>query len=220
MKHIDPIRVALLAALLVLAAGSAAGQVLLAEDFDDGVADGFTPLSGDWEVVSGEYVGSVEGYEVFGFSAAGGPEWMDYRIELDLRVLGSINHVLRFRFTEPGEGYELNVRASPHNDVFLYKWSGGVHVLLASADIGYTEPGFEHHFQIELLGNRIVVFFDREAVFDLVDAYDPILAGGIQLGSFSGGAVQWQNAHYDNVLVEAFVIPAAGLSWSSLRRLY
>ncbi|MFH1724625.1 MAG: hypothetical protein ABII00_08385, partial [Elusimicrobiota bacterium] len=30
---------------------------LLAEDFDDGVADGWIPLSGEWSLAGGEYVG-------------------------------------------------------------------------------------------------------------------------------------------------------------------
>lgn len=209
-----------LAAALLFGAASTSGQILLVEDFDDGVADGFTPLSGAWEVVGGEYLAHIEGPGVYGRCAAGEESWQNYQFECDLKIFGSINHVLRFRVSSSGSGYELNIRAEPYFDAYLYKWIDGNRYEIAWLPFHHNESEVWHRFEIQALVDHLVVRMDEELLFDLVDTNEAILNGGIELIVFSGGVIQWQDAYYDNVLVTALTTAVADGAWSGVKALY
>jgi hypothetical protein len=74
------------AVLCCLIWGHAQGQTIFFEDFEDGIADGFTQLSGNWQVVNGEYYCRTEGPSVLAATAAGTSDWEDYVFECDVRV--------------------------------------------------------------------------------------------------------------------------------------
>ena len=82
------LRLLSLGMLTLLVAGSASATTLLQEDFNDGVADGFTPLSGDWYVEGGSYHCLVEGTNLAYSTFAGDSSWTDYDFRGRVRVDG------------------------------------------------------------------------------------------------------------------------------------
>jgi len=216
MKHIWGI-VPLL--LLLLSALPALGQTLFWEDFEDGVADGFTVLAGGWEVVDGTYHVRNDGFEVYLASIAGSAEWSDYHFECDLRAVGSINQHVRFRMQDANNYYEVNVRANPYNDAKLQKVVNGSRSILATTSFPNANDEW-HHFSIDVTGPDVLFKCDSTVLFNYFDANSPFLNGYIALASYSGGVVQWQDMYFDNVLIQVFAVPTSTATWSDVKTLY
>ena len=213
----------LLLVLLVVAttATTAIAQTMLYEDFEDGLADAFSPTDGFWSVVDGKYVCDAQGYEYYSRSYAGDCSWYDYTLEFDIRVdaAGSINHMVFVRTESQGNHYEINVRGAPWNDIYLIKWAyGAQYEYLASAPIP-NDAGEWHHYRIVLYGPYIQVEFDQTELFLYEDTADPYLCGGFALVGYSGSR-GWQHAEYDNVSVSAQAVRTADSSWSRIKTLY
>ena len=161
------------------------------------MADGFTVLGGEWEVVNGTYHAHTQGFEFWGISLAGSAEWGDYHFECDLYTEGSVNQVVWFRMFSPLHYYELVVRADPWNDAFLNKMINGNKVLLAYDPYYPNSPETWHHIPINVIANEIMARFDEDLLFDINDFSSPYLQGHIALASYSGGVIQWQDVFFD-----------------------
>jgi hypothetical protein len=188
----------------------AAPAFLLAEDFEDGVADDFTPLSGSWQVVDGVYNGYVQGYDVSVVSAAGESWWSDYRLEADIKVSGSLNHVVAFRLQDASNYYFFNVRPAPWSDAHLHRVENGIRHDLATVSYS-SQVDLWHHVMIEVGGPLIRCSFDGDQLFEYWDDDSPNLNGKIGLVAHAGGNIQYQNAYFDNVVV-APIVPALSTS--------
>ena len=210
----------LISAILLTIPGGALGGIIFSENFDDGVADGFTVLGGEWEVVNGTYHAHTQGFEFWGISLAGSAEWGDYHFECDLYAEGSVNQVVWFRVFSPLHYYELVVRADPWNDAFLNKMINGNKVVLAYDPYYPNSPETWHHIQIDVVANEIMARFDEDLLFDIYDFSSPYLQGHIALASYSGGVIQWQDVFFDNVVVEVFVISNERQTWGQVKNLY
>jgi hypothetical protein len=220
-----------LVALLCLAtAGGARAQALLQENFDDGVANGFTVTSGAWKVLdtigpssarSGVYHSRVDGFEVSAVSVAGASDWTDYQFDLDLLVLGSISQVVRFRIQDDSNFLQLEVRADPYDDVFLERIEDGQHVVLAHVTGFVNQIGVWHHVTVSVTGNFIVARYDGQIVASAFDASTTRFASGpIGVVAYSGIA-QWQDAYVDNVVVTSLQpVAVEPLSWGKLKAMY
>ncbi len=210
-----------LAMFVVLATGSlpARGQDLLWEDFEDGVADGFTVQSGAWEVVDGAYHVHSQGFEVFLVSVAGAAEWTDYHVECDLKALGSVNQSVRFRVQDPLNWYVVNVRGAPYNDALLAKMVNGVKTVIAAQPFPNVN-GVWHHFTIDVTRPNVRFMCDATPLLDFTDTDSPFLEGGIALESLSGGVIQWQDMYFDNVLVRVQVVPVERATWGDVKSGY
>jgi hypothetical protein len=130
--------------------------------------------------------------------AAGDAAWQDYVFQVDVRSLGSVNHIVRFRMTDKDNYYQLNFRAAPWNDVYVFKFVAGVRYLVAVTS--HPIPaGVTHAVKIGVTGSSIHVYFDGNEALSTHDTTHP--SGHIALETYSGGVVQFQDIYYDNVFV-------------------
>lgn len=203
--------------LFLISIGANAG-VLFEEDFEDGNADGFTEILGYWTIAGGTYLCHTQGFEAYGMSLCGDSSWGDYHFECDLKVKGGINQIIRFRYQDWGNFYELTVRGDPYNDCYLYYVVNGTKIEMESRPLN-NQPNTWHHIAIMLLGPEIVVVFDGVEIFQRSDLIH-YLDGGIALTGCSGGVIQWQDASFDNVWVSDFVVGTENNTWGGVKLLF
>lgn len=213
----------LIASLVLLAALPAWSQPLLFEDFEDGVADGFTPATGFWECVGGEYYCHVEGFERPGLALFGESTWTDYTVEWDQIIdAGCGDHKLQFRMQSLYDCYLFGVRAYPYAEYWLYRMNGGPLALtpIANGPIPCS-IGVWHHFVLEVYGNTIAASMDGIVLF-AVTHHDPGLEQGyLALSAWSGGLLDLQDTRFDNVLVMLTEpVEVETTTWGSLKALY
>jgi hypothetical protein len=196
-----------------------AAELLLSEDFEDGVADAFTADSGDWLVEAGVYVCHKEGAATWGLSFAGGLGWVDYSFTGRMMSKGGVNHVLRVR-SQGDNGYEITVRSDSYHDAYLYKWRDGVRTLIDLSWVPEFPTGSWQGFEFILVGNHLSFVWAGFQVFNWTDPADPYLSGGIALASVPGGVTGWQDAHFDDIIVESLTTPASPTHWSRIKAIY
>ena len=159
----------------------AQGQVLLDEDFQDGVADDFHPDSDIWSITkSGRYTVELDGFEVASWNRAGNSGWTDYVFDLDMRSKVSVNHAVAVRMQDSGDCYVVNLRSRPYHDAVLSKYVSGEyhHLVFQPAKVN----GEWQHFSVEVLGATISVYMDGTMLFSHTDQTDPFLTGGSPVG--------------------------------------
>lgn len=220
MHTLHRLALCLLMGTFLVGTGASAGQILLDEDFNDGIADGFTFAPPVWGVEAGELRCSLEGVAVWGHAFYEAALWTDYIYEVDLKVEGSINHVIRFRIQDPDNCYEVNVRGGSYDDAFLQKYVGGVMTQLAEVADVFIEAGVWHHFRVMVHGATVTAFVDNQFLFEHTDDTNPFVSGGVGVSCFTGGIVGYQDVYADNMLVVAPVVSVERSSWSSVKSLY
>jgi hypothetical protein len=153
-------------------------EALVVENFEDGVANGFTAELGDWSVVQGSYEGIApngdyndsvslidlaESSVVIEFDAkalAGDGAWFPY--------FGAI-----LRFVDAANTLRLDVhhRADGGARLRLIGWDGGGdHVLHGQVDLPQSLATGWHHYRIEDTGCETAVFVDKTLVLEAVYA--------------------------------------------------
>jgi len=202
--------------LLMLAVCSFAFDYI--EDFDDGVADGFIESGAAWWISDGVYSTHVEGYAFFSLATLGDMSWQDYRIECDVMVKGSVNHVVHVRGDQLHNTYSLNLRSAPFNDIIIARRYNDNVVVHASSPYACENETW-HHLRITVLGGFIEVVVDNAASVSFHDP-SPIPAGPFALIGFSGGAHEYQDAQFDNVSIDFLSIENEDLSVRNLKQYY
>ncbi|MFH1845005.1 MAG: hypothetical protein ABIF77_17590 [bacterium] len=207
---------------ITLLGSPASGQIIYVEDFEDGVADGFDFVSGDWSVTpEGTLLGQVYGVAEFGLSRVGDEEWSVYFFSGDIKVDGSLNHVINFRIASPDDYYQLNVRADPFNDAYLYRFNDGVRTELHYTLFLPTQVNEWHHFFIDVANKRIMILWDNMKVCEIIDDdEDAIINGRVGPCCFGGGNIPWQHAEYDNLKAEIFVVETDHSTWGEIKHMY
>ncbi len=192
------------------------------ETFDDGAADGFEVISGEWAIIDGQYVCHNSEAGQRHVATAGESTWSDYRCEGDILVAGAPEHEVLFRYQSPDDWYLLSVLPSPDDRAVLYKSVAGVALVLAQVELPPRAPGIWRHLAVEVQGPAIRVYDDGALVLCHEDAEQPLLTGKVGLSAYANPAVGWQNVYVDNVSIQNLdvetrvpddVTPAAGL-WS------
>ena len=207
-------------AILTFSSSALAEYVLFQEDFSDGVADGFVSDCSIWEVSpEGTYHIENTGYEVFCWSFAGETWWDDYGYSLSIKSEGSINQMCAFRAQDNGDCYLINVRATPWNDVWLYKVIDGIINPIFSTELSNT-GGVWHDFNVTAIGPTINFAFDGQDIFTYSDSVDPFMYGKIGVVSYTGGVIQQQTLDIDDILVDYLIVPTARTTWSKLKAFY
>jgi hypothetical protein len=184
--------------------GSPSIALPYAENFDDGQADQFEVHSGPWVVVDGAYFCSNAEPGVKYTSTVGAADWADYSFDVDIKTTGALIEEILVRYTSPGDFYLFTVRPDPYNDAFLHKWTAGVETMVLQVDAPVHQNETFHHMRVEAVGSRITAYFDGTELFSYVDENEPHLAGKVGVVSFANTAVGYQEAWFDNVLVEEF----------------
>jgi hypothetical protein len=169
-------------------------QILLQEDFDDGIAQGFGNEIGDWKVIDGKYTARRG---IFRFSTICDLDWTDYSLEADFIKAKDGGFLIRARNDD--NGIILVVRPS-HNDIYWAEvcwtegktrgWGAARHEVRA---LGY-KSGQDLHVKVEVIGNEFKAYVNGEikTVFKSAEFPEPKVA--LYLYHQSG-------QYWDNVVV-------------------
>jgi hypothetical protein len=114
---------------------------MLAEDFDDGNATGWSPVSGTWAVVPGPQGGDLNySCTVPGMSLVGLAKWTDYVISAELESLTGEAGIV-FHAQDASNFYFLSVNKSTPGWVRIWKYaSGTTRSVLDEVQVTVTEP--------------------------------------------------------------------------------
>jgi hypothetical protein len=173
------------------------------EDFNDGVAEDFEVVSGNWEVINGQYHCYNSQAGVKHITTVGEATWSDYRFACDIQVTGAPEQEFLFRYQSPGDWYLFGVLPSPYNTAVLWKSVGGLQYLLAQVNNVVNAPNQLRHLAVEVQGATISAYFDGQLLLTYEDTDQPFLTGKVGLDAFADSSVGWQHAYFDNVSVEA-----------------
>jgi hypothetical protein len=174
---------------------------LFQDDFNDGNADGWQVLTGNWSVINQEYVCQLQGFNLRCTSEAGESIWADYVVEAKIKIIDGIDAGIDVRRSTSSR-YSINLRRSgavDSPDVRLWKTYEGQDTLLS--DVSFSlQANTPYSVRIQLSGANIQVSIDGEKVIDFTDVSSPIVSGKIALVGWTGG---WgaSEVHFDDVVV-------------------
>lgn len=186
-------------------------SVLFEDDFNDGKADGWSPMGGDWKVVkdeSGNYVYQAQGIEFWAYNSPTIPasDWQNYTVEARFRIIqiadrnseqasdGSIS--IRGIYNEQSECYErYETYFDVVSDRVMLARIGGSSDGCPYKEIAYRNYDLElnqwYTVRIEALGSSISVDIDGFDLFDINDT--TFTSGKLELLSAVNGIVQFDD---------------------------
>ena len=153
-------------------------ELLLQEDFEDGIAQGFGNEMGDWKVIDGKYT-ATRG--VFRFSTICDLDWTDYSLEADFIKAKDGGFLVRAKNDD--NGIILVVRPSC-NDIYWAEvcwtegktrgWGAVRHEVRA---LGY-KPGQDLHVKVEVIDDEFKAYVNGEikTVFKSAEFPEPKVA--------------------------------------------
>ncbi len=168
-------------------------EILLQEDFDDGIAQGFGNEMGDWKVIDGKYTARRG---IFRFSTICDLDGTDYSLEADFIKAKDGGFLIRAQNDD--NGIVLVVRPS-HNDIYWTEvcWTEGKTrgwgARYEVKTLGYN-PGQDLHVRVEVRGDEFKAYVNGEikTVFKSAEFSEPKVA--LYLYHQSG-------QYWDNVVV-------------------
>lgn len=211
----------LLALAVVVCLPLAAFAQLFSEDFDDGIADGFTPVGPGWLVADGVYQCETSGFEIYSSSIFGDPTWADYSVSFAIRSTDSVNHLLRFRVVDFEDYYVVNLRSAPWNDVQLARVMNTQHTVIGVAPVPLAN-GTWHQVTVVAAGFHFDVLLDGVPILSVADPEAParLMFGQCAVVSYSGGVVEHQLVEYDDIVVEELPVAVDQMTLSSVKNLF
>lgn len=174
----------------------APGSVLFDEDFEDGRAQDFTYMSGNWNVLLDETGNQVLDGDnrfkpqdplSFGFGAA---EWTDYALDYDIKLRNPTADVrMIFRNSDQGSYVHRLSLYYSHMAVFV-SFPGDNWSLLKSRTYSFNR-GVWYHVRLEVQGETIRAFINEKLEIETTDSQ--IHAGGLDFGVMAPTRVQLDN---------------------------
>jgi hypothetical protein len=172
--------------------------VLFEENFEDGRAQEFNYISGDWKIVeenTGNKVYEIDNTSVSGFSSGlkfGSSSWQNYEIQYRVKMLNLIGNavpefLLSFRYNNSSTGYVQNLQPSSEVidlvPVISGQWQeGGV-----SRHYKYS-PNIWYNIRIIAQGSEIQIYINDILLIDKTDSQAK--AGGINIEIGPGARIQ------------------------------
>ena len=177
------------------------------DDFEDGRADGWSEVSGDWEVADGIYQQTTMD-AVYQKSMLELQDLSDFTLEVDVTVLEggqastSVAAGVLVRTDAHGEsGYRIWIR--PDQSGFQFSvWQDDTytHVIIDPATKAVMgEPG---HLKVQIEGFTISAWVDDNIMVDEYIDADELFASG-RVGFINYNA----HAQYDNLIIEGPAVP-------------
>ncbi|GAA3209428.1 family 16 glycoside hydrolase [Actinocorallia longicatena] len=176
---------------------SAAAPVttLLADDFSDGDAAGWTTTGGTWTVSAGAYSQSSTAAGE-SLSTTGSSSWTNYTARARIRLDNAgANAGLVLRHTGAANFYLFRLNDST-DKADLYKKVGGVLTLVASASVPLS-PGVFRTLQATVSGSTVTGSVDGAQVLTWTNPVTELTAGGVGLRMHTAAAT------LDDLLVTA-----------------
>ena len=202
------------------------GVDALTDNFNDGNAQDWMPIQGDWSVEKGEYVQedlewtTTATHDTYTRSYLGEEEWEDYTFEAKVRIEegGDLAPIIGifFRVTEKSDTgdyylFRLDERAS--------EGPGLIKAPNEIIQINNNKPaeiGRDYILKVELKGDNIKCYVDDKLEIDVED--DSFSQGAIGVGTFNA------EGHFDDVTVNGEGIPQAvspkeklAISWGRIK---
>jgi hypothetical protein len=116
------------------------------------------------------------------------------------------------------DGYAINLRSDPLNDILIGKGGIANRAIVASAPYPH-ETGTWHHLDIMASGSTIFVDVNGENILQFTDP-DPILDGWVEL-RINPGPTYCAAAEFDNFSIEGYAsVDAVPATWGSLKWTY
>ncbi len=165
------------------------------EDFNDGIADGWQVVHGDWEVVFGVYrgIGRTQPNSVHNISHVPATSASNYSVEAVMSTdtgFDDVNKMLVLRYNDPANFYFVNFVAGSRHFVVVERVLGGVRTLI-TPEFTYNIP--EHgqadwkRVRADIIGNRVIAYFEGVAVCDVPLPTIVIPSGSAGINTFSSG---------------------------------
>jgi len=172
-----------------------ASNIIFQDNFDDGNADGWTPLSGNalWQVkdISGNkmYGARIETQSTGIESIAGDTNWTDYQLEMDMYPIEGADKNIQFRWN------------SKYGFCNQFHFNGeGLHINNLPTINYVMSNGTIYHIKIILEGPRYQLFINGTEIADVVDPNPLCLSGSIGL-TITTGAAYPTEVWFDNIVV-------------------
>jgi hypothetical protein len=171
------------------------GAILFQDDFEDGVADGWTESGGSWTVVTeGTKVYRQSGTSGDGISAAGDVNWTDYTVEVRARpvIFNSAGGFARLmaRYRDASNYYYLLLRSTQVLE--LKKMVAGTATTLATKSFAVAADGW-YTLRLEAVGTGLKGYVDGALELSATDSQ--LGAGRIAVGTYNA------EARFDDMLV-------------------
>jgi len=141
-------------------ASVSSAEILLQEDFNDGIAQGFGNEVGNWKVVNGKYTATTG---VFRFSTIGNLSCNDYSLEADF--INAKDGGFLIRAKDHNNGIALIVRPV-FNDIYCVEicWAIGRKSWGAKHKVRILghKPGEDLHVKVEARGDEFKAYVNGE----------------------------------------------------------
>ena len=169
------------------------GTITYVEDFDDGEAQEWIPVTGSWEIISNQYRNSTSGG--IETSVYHGSTFADYTFSAKAKSDWDNNFGLLFNYIDENNFYLLELDASPKT-AYLKMITNGNENIIATAE--YTGGGAGVYIPIEVIndGSHTTVKINDTTVFNQV--LTPDISFG-KIGFYSW----WNPVWFDDVQVKA-----------------
>jgi hypothetical protein len=196
------------------------------DDFEDGRADGWTEVSGDWEVTDGTYQQTTMD-AVYQKSILELEDLSDFTLEVDVTVLegGQASTsvaagVLVRTDAEGASGYRIWIRPDQSGFQFsVWQDNAYIHVIVDPATKAVVgEPG---HLKVQIEGFTISAWVDDNIMVDeYTDADELFASGRVCLINYNA------HAQYDNLIIEGPAVPTnlavelvgkVAVAWGSIK---
>ncbi|MBL3619163.1 MAG: PKD domain-containing protein, partial [gamma proteobacterium endosymbiont of Lamellibrachia anaximandri] len=143
------------------------------DDFGDGNADGWTELSGTWQVDAGGYHQTDTSLDRT-FALGGHLISDDLRFEADIVIEGGTGEeaiLVLMADEDAANHYEVILRGRGLNDVLFYRTVNGANTSLVDHNLPFTVgPGLTYNLAVERRGDTYSVYLDDSFLFEYTDA--------------------------------------------------
>jgi|CXWL01.1.fsa_nt_gi hypothetical protein len=165
------------------------------EDFNDGIADGWTVVHGDWDVPSGTYrgIGRFQSNSVHNISFVPATAGADCSVEAVMHGdagFDDVSKMLVLRYNDPNNFYFVSFRAGWRHDVVVERVYNGVRSYI-TPEFLYNIP--EHNqtqwkrVRADIIGDRVIAYFEGVRVMDIKLPEPLITTGMAGINTFSSG---------------------------------
>lgn len=170
-----------------------AGEVLLRDDFSDGLGGWTADSTGAWTAWNRMLRADLpDRKQARAFLYAGSEDWRDYALDFDVCGMRGVDKGAAVR-VQGQTGFAVDLRGGAYQDVIAHvrEWPAG-------KSSAMNANGTWNHVRIEAKGERFRVFVNGELEIDRTDGRRT--QGRIALAAYTGGVGQC-TAYFDNVVV-------------------
>jgi len=166
------------------------------KNFDDGKANDWVVVTGNWQVDNKEYCQSEMGANRYSFYAVGEKSLVDYVFEVRIKPISGPYAGVIFRAMETGPGGPAPNWSKGHFYSWLIGTSGGIgyskiwkallgaEAMIEGTDGENLKIGEWNDVRVDVKGKNIEYYLNRKLQKRLDDNDNPILTGGVGLQAY------------------------------------